>query len=50
MVPDGVSQCTADTMVTSPRPLSASLTAAGATEPRLAASTSMTSRAKRRAS
>jgi hypothetical protein len=49
-VPDGVSQCTTDTMVTSARPFSASLTAAGATELRLDASTSMTSRANRRAS
>jgi hypothetical protein len=50
MVPDGVSQCTADTRVTSWREASASFTAAAGIEPRLVVSTSTTSRANRRAS
>ena len=50
IVPDGVSQCTAATIVTSTRPSSASRTAAGSIEALLPVSTSTTSRANRAAS
>jgi len=50
MVPDGVSQCTTDTMVTSWRRASASPTAAGSIEALSAVATSTTSRANRPAS